>query len=105
METKNKNIVVTQSKEETEYAKPRMFNVIMYNDDFTTMEFVTEILSVVFHKSDEEANTIMMKIHNSGKAVCGTFTRDIAETKMLIVHGSAIKNEFPLRCEIVPIET
>ena len=79
---------------------PSMFNVIMFNDDYTPMDFVVEVLEVFFNKGREDATRVMLSVHTAGKAVCGTYTRDIAETKALQVNQYAQENQHPLLCEI-----
>ena len=79
---------------------PSMFNVVMFNDDFTPMEFVVEVLEIFFSKGREDATRIMLTVHTAGKAVCGTYTRDIAETKAMQVNQFAQQNQHPLLCEI-----
>ena len=76
---------------------PPMFRVILHNDDYTTMEFVVEILIKVFGKSLEKATQIMLNVHNKGKEVCGTYPREIAETKVEAVHNLASHKGFPLK--------
>lgn len=83
---------------EEELELPPMYKVLLHNDDYTTMEFVVEILEQVFHKSAAEATRIMLLVHKSGHGVCGVFTEDTAETKVEIVHHLAKKSGFPLRC-------
>ncbi|MGC9197056.1 MAG: ATP-dependent Clp protease adapter ClpS [Syntrophobacteraceae bacterium] len=83
-------------KEEVEL--PPMFKVLLHNDDYTTMEFVVEILQQVFHKSAAEATRIMLLVHKKGLGVCGIFSEDIAETKVEIVRHLAKKSGFPLMC-------
>jgi ATP-dependent Clp protease adaptor protein ClpS len=80
--------------------KPRLYKVIMLNDDYTPMEFVVEVLEVFFNKGRENATRIMLTVHTSGKAVCGVYTRDIAETKATQVNQYAKECEHPLLCEI-----
>lgn len=77
-----------------------MYKVLLLNDDYTTMDFVIMVLEVVFHKDDQEATRIMLKVHQEGHGVAGVFTRDMAETKVAIVHDLAHKNEHPLKCSI-----
>jgi len=77
-----------------------MYKVILHNDDYTTMDFVVMVLEVVFHKSRGEAARIMMNVHRLGAGVAGIFTRDVAETKIVIVHDLARKNEHPLKCSL-----
>ncbi|WP_035384826.1 ATP-dependent Clp protease adapter ClpS [Ferriphaselus sp. R-1] len=79
---------------------PRMYKVLLLNDDFTTMEFVIEVLQRYFSMELERAMQTMLKVHNEGKAVCGIYTRDIAETKVIQVSQYAKQNGHPLRCEM-----
>lgn len=76
---------------------PPMYKVLLHNDDYTTMEFVVDILVSVFGKSLEKANQIMLNVHNKGKAVCGIYPRQIAETKVETVHDLASQKGFPLK--------
>ena len=80
--------------------KPSMYRVIMFNDDYTPMEFVVEILETFFTMDREKATQVMLTVHTQGKAVCGIFTRDIAETKVAQVNQYASENEHPLLCGI-----
>lgn len=77
---------------------PSMYRVLIHNDDYTTMEFVVEVLQHVFRKPFEEATMIMLNVHKSGTGVCGLFTYEIAETKVDIVHNLARERGFPLKC-------
>lgn len=83
---------------------PRKFAVFLHNDHYTTMEFVVEVLKKRFHKSEEEAAAIMLKVHTSGKAVAGIYTFEIAETKVEQVHHEARTRGFPLLCTLEPLE-
>jgi ATP-dependent Clp protease adaptor protein ClpS len=83
-----------------ELEEPKMFKVFLHNDDYTSMIFVIEILASVFHKSDAEAEKIMLHIHETGKAVCGVYTFEIAQTKAQQVKQKAKQNEFPLLATI-----
>jgi ATP-dependent Clp protease adaptor protein ClpS len=78
--------------------KPKMFRVILHNDDYTSMEFVVNILMSVFDKPAAEATKIMLDVHNRGKGICGVYTFDIAVTKVKQVHYEAQKEGFPLKC-------
>ncbi|MBT8333809.1 MAG: ATP-dependent Clp protease adaptor ClpS [Desulfobacterales bacterium] len=84
----------------TETKEPLLYKVLLHNDDYTTMEFVVLILVNIFHKSQQEATSIMMNVHNDGVGVAGVYTREICETKIVIVHELAKKNQFPLRCSM-----
>ena len=77
--------------------KPPMYKVILHNDDYTTMEFVVEILVSVFGKSLEKATQIMLNVHNKGKEICGIYPREVAETKIETVHNLASNKGFPLK--------
>jgi len=90
--------VATKSREKTD--EPSMYKVLLHNDDYTTMEFVVEILKFVFHKSEERATTIMINVHTKGVGVCGVYTYDIASTKVNSVHVLARQRGYPLRCSL-----
>ena len=75
--------------------KPRMYKVLMHNDDFTTMEFVVEVLMSIFNKSLGDANKIMMDVHRLGKGVVGIYSYDVAHTKVLIASNLAKEEGFP----------
>jgi ATP-dependent Clp protease adaptor protein ClpS len=83
--------------EDIELKKPKMYKVMLLNDDYTSMEFVITTLMNIFHKSEEEAYAITMRIHNNGSGLCGVYTHEIAETKVAQVLNSAKKSKFPLR--------
>jgi ATP-dependent Clp protease adaptor protein ClpS len=87
-------------KEEQEIREPQLFRVILHNDDYTTMEFVVEILISVFHKQVVEATRIMLDVHKKGKGVCGVYSFDIAATKAAKVRDLARQREFPLKCSL-----
>ena len=77
---------------------PKRFEVILLNDDYTTMEFVVEVLRQFFHKEFQSAEAIMLKIHIDGEAVCGTYSYDVAQTKVSQVIDFSRQNEQPLMC-------
>ena len=93
--------VLTEKKEKV--AEPPLYKVLLHNDDYTTMEFVVMILTSVFHKNTEEATKIMFNVHQQGIGIAGVYTREIADTKINIVHDIARRNEFPLRCSMEKI--
>ncbi|BFU77743.1 ATP-dependent Clp protease adaptor ClpS [Arcobacter sp. 15-2] len=82
---------------ELEIEEPKKYKVLLLNDDFSTMDFVIEILTRVFRKSLEESEAIMLNVHNNGKAVCGVYTKEIALTKVSQVKTMARKANFPLK--------
>ncbi len=96
--THRQGSVATEDIVETR--EPRLYKVLLHNDDYTTMEFVISILETVFHKSPPDAAEIMLNVHNKGVGIAGVYTREISETKVSIVHELAKKNEFPLRCSM-----
>ncbi len=88
--------VVTNTKAKTK--KPSMYKVLLLNDDYTPMEFVVHILERFFHKNREEATRIMLHVHRRGVGVCGVYTYDVAETKVVQVVDFARKHQHPLQC-------
>ncbi len=90
----------TTSRVQDKAGTPPLFKVLMHNDDYTTMEFVVEVLRAVFHQSDTAAERIMLAIHFQGLGHCGTYPFAVAETKVQEVRNRARKAGFPLRCSI-----
>jgi ATP-dependent Clp protease adaptor protein ClpS len=82
---------------ELELQEPKKYHVYLLNDDFSTMEFVIDVLIKVFRKSLNEAETIMLTVHNNGKAICGVYTKEIALTKVAQVRTMAREAGFPLK--------
>ncbi|GHV86607.1 ATP-dependent Clp protease adapter protein ClpS [Spirochaetia bacterium] len=78
--------------------EPEDYRVILLNDNYTTMEFVVEVLMIVFHKKEEDATRIMLDVHQKGKGIVGVYPFDIAHTKAGQVHVLAKEYEFPLKC-------
>ncbi len=77
-----------------------MYKVLLHNDDYTTMEFVVIVLEKIFQRTTAEATRIMLNVHHQGVGVAGVYTREIAETKIAVVHDLAARNEYPLRCSM-----
>ena len=78
--------------------EPRRFKVLLHNDDYTTMEFVVDILRTVFRKTSEQAMTITTAVHEKGLGVCGVYTEEVAETKVAQVVETARRHQHPLQC-------
>lgn len=97
MATKQHSSVVL-APERAKTKPPRMFKVVLFNDDYTTMEFVIEVLQFFFALDQERALQIMLKVHNEGSAVCGVYSQDVAETKVTQVTEFAKQHGHPLRC-------
>jgi ATP-dependent Clp protease adaptor protein ClpS len=85
---------------EPQLREPSLFQVVMHNDDFTPMEFVVTVLEAFFYMDTVRATSIMHQIHMTGKAICGVFSRDVAETKAELVVDYARRHEHPLLCSI-----
>ncbi|MCB0320093.1 MAG: ATP-dependent Clp protease adapter ClpS [Bdellovibrionales bacterium] len=90
--------VETISREKTRVREPKLFKVILLNDDYTTMDFVVSILESVFQKSPSEATRIMLEVHKTGAGVCGLYPKQIAEAKVAAVINRAQAEEHPLQC-------
>lgn len=88
--------VVTETKKKLK--KPPLYKVLLHNDDYTTKEFVVEILQYVFYKGHTEAVQIMLHVHKKGIGVAGVYTYEFAETKVALVESLARQHEYPLRC-------
>lgn len=82
--------------------RPPLYRVILLNDDYTTMEFVIQVLTAIFHLSEEKATQVMMHVHQKGAGICGVFTREIAESKVEQVIQFSQQNEHPLQCTMEP---
>lgn len=91
-------VAVEESKPDV--APPPLYQIMMLDDDFTPMEFVVDVLQMFFGMNREKATQIMLTVHTQGKASCGTFTKDVAETKVAQVINFARENQHPLMCEV-----
>ena len=90
------------SETERRVKRPRLYNVLLHNDDYTTMEFVVSVLATVFHHGEDEAFRIMMHVHEKGVGVAGCYSYEIAEAKAAKATRMAREHEFPLRCSVEP---
>jgi ATP-dependent Clp protease adaptor protein ClpS len=98
----NRLLTKTREKATEKVKEPEEYRVILLNDHYTSMDFVVEVLMIIFHKNFEDANKIMLDVHKKGKGLVGLYSWDIAATKMEQVHMAARANEFPLRCIVEP---
>ena len=89
-----------QAKTRHHVKEPELYKVLLHNDDYTTMEFVVEILMAVFHKSPAESTRIMLNVHQKGVGICGIYTYEVAETKVDTVEKLSRVNGFPLKCSM-----
>ena len=91
-----------ETLDETKLRRPRLYKVILHNDDYSTMEFVTRILEKIFDLSGTEATRVMLKVHRNGVGVAGVYSREIAEMKLAEVTSASAKYEQPLQCSMEP---
>ncbi len=85
---------------DAELSPPRMYTVLLHNDDYTPMDFVVHILTTIFHHPSERAEELMLSVHNRGQAVCGHYLYDIAMSKIGVVQTLAKAEQYPLRCTL-----
>lgn len=88
----------TENKNETKLAEPVLYKVVLLNDHYTTMDFVVEVIRLVFHRTAAEATKIMLDVHKKGRGIVGLYPYDIAQTKVIQVEKMAQEAEFPLEC-------
>ena len=97
-------ITTTRTSTERKLKKPPRYKVLLHNDDYTTREFVVEILRAIFHKPEPDAVRIMLHVHQNGVGVAGVYTFEVAEMKVRQVEALAREREFPLMLSIEPEE-
>ena len=97
-------VTETRTASKEKLGKPPLYKVLFHNDNYTTMEFVVAVLRDVFHKSESDAVAIMLNIHRNGLGVAGTYTYEVAETKINKTHALAKEHEFPLKLTMEPEE-
>jgi ATP-dependent Clp protease adaptor protein ClpS len=85
---------------EDQVQEPKRYKVLLHNDNYTTMDFVVQVLELVFNKTPSEATQIMLNVHKQGIGVCGVYTAEIAETKVAMVDHLSQQREFPLKCSM-----
>jgi ATP-dependent Clp protease adaptor protein ClpS len=93
-------VAIPKARTAKRVAKPPSFKVLLHNDDYTTMEFVVEVLQTVFHHDLARATRIMLSVHQRGVGVAGTYSMEVAETKAAKVMVLARAAEFPLLCTV-----
>jgi len=84
-------------EEELQLEEPKKYKVLLLNDDYSTMDFVIDVLTNIFKKTQDESTAIMLNVHKNGKAVCGVYIHEIAATKVAQVKANARKAQFPLK--------
>ncbi len=97
-----KIIKTVEAKSLPQLQVPRKYKVLLLNDDYTPMDFVVTVLRRFFGLDTQAATTVMLQVHVLGKAVCGVFSKDVAETKVVLVNDFAKLNEYPLLCAMEP---
>ena len=95
-------LTVAKPRVEPQLQRPRMWRVLLHNDDYTTQEFVVWVLETIFNKPHAEAFAVMLSVHRSGLGVAGVFTREVAETKVKATERLAEEHEFPLLVTMEP---
>ena len=100
----SEELTLTRSRTEQRLERPRLWRVLLHNDDYTPREFVVLVLQTVFHLGEAEATRLMLYVHNHGIGVVGLYTYAVAETKCAEVAAAAEKANFPLMCTIEPDE-
>ncbi len=90
--------VLEKTRQKTQ--EPTLYKVVLHNDDYTTMDFVVQILETVFHKQPAESYRIMMQVHTQGRGICGVYPYEVAETKVATVHDLARQDGFPLKASM-----
>jgi ATP-dependent Clp protease adaptor protein ClpS len=90
--------VAVDTRTRQKLKKPRLYKVLLHNDDYTTMEFVVYVLQGIFHHPEGKAMQIMLHVHQHGIGVAGVYSREVAESRIAQVEGLARRHEFPLRC-------
>ena len=100
--TDSNDSTLLESQSDQKVERPRMWRVLLHNDDYTTQEFVVWILETIFHKDRGEAFEIMMSVHRSGMGIAGVYTHDVAETRVRTTKQLAEEHEYPLLVTMEP---
>ncbi|NOL51219.1 ATP-dependent Clp protease adapter ClpS [Pelistega suis] len=91
---------ITENQQSAQVRVPPRYVVVLLNDDYTPMDFVVSVLQMFFNKTEDEATQIMLEVHYKGKGICGTYTRDIAATKVAQVNQFSREHQHPLLCKM-----
>ena len=102
MSTSPREYTLEETRSDQKLERPRMWRVLLHNDDYTTQDFVVWVLETIFRKGRAEAFAIMMSVHRSGLGIAGVFTHDVAETKVRATQHAAEEQEFPLLVTMEP---
>ena len=97
-ETQGRSDILT--REDIDVDQPKLYKVLLHNDNYTTMDFVVEVLETIFFKTPAEATQIMVNVHRKGIGMCGIYPFDVAESKVEQVHQTARKRQFPLKSSL-----
>ena len=103
MAKENKGETELLNRDEQKLKEPKEYMVVLLNDNFTTRDFVVEVLKLIFHKNPDEAERIMLNVHHKGRGLVGVYTWDIAHTKVNQVHSIAKQYDYPLKCIVEEI--
>ena len=98
----SQNQNTTELENKVKAQKPKLYKVVLHNDDYTPMDFVVTVLVHIFKKNPTDAYRITMEVHHQKKGIAGVYSRDIAETKITEAHAAARRNKFPLKCTMEP---
>lgn len=98
IDSNDEDIGVAVQEARPKLKRPRMYKVILLNDDYTPMDFVVHVLMSYFNMSQEKATRVMLNVHTQGKGICGVFTHEVAETKVHLVNEYSKRNHHPLLC-------
>lgn len=96
------SVIIAEPETKNRVKRPPLYRVLLLNDDYTTMEFVIEVLVTIFRHSEEKAAQIMLHVHQRGSGICGVYTREVAESKVEQVMQLAQQNQHPLQCTMEP---
>ncbi|OGV28922.1 MAG: ATP-dependent Clp protease adaptor ClpS [Legionellales bacterium RIFCSPHIGHO2_12_FULL_35_11] len=100
IEVDERTAISPKSSAVTQLSEPKKYKIFLLNDDYTPMDFVVHVLQKFFYMNAEVATRIMLEVHRQGRGLCGIFSRDVAETKVVLVNDFARLNQYPLLCNM-----